>query len=83
MEMDMITSPKSGLNTQLTPMVTAPEQVSALMNLETAIMRLSSIPPARPGISRREQLGILVEQALAAYREYMAGCQISTTIPNQ
>lgn len=43
----------------------------AFENLQTAILRLASKPPIRPGTHARQELGSLVEQALAAYRQYM------------
>jgi hypothetical protein len=79
MEMDTITSRKSELRSQLQVANSPARQDVALMSLETAIMRLSSPLPARPGISRREELNLLVGEALAAYRQYMDYCQIGTT----
>lgn len=43
----------------------------AFENLQTAILRLAFKPPIRPGTHGRQELGSLVEQALAAYRVYM------------
>lgn len=44
---------------------------AALMDLQTAIVRLSCKPLGRPGVQPRQELSALVEQALAAYRKYM------------
>lgn len=44
---------------------------AAFENLQTAILRLASKPPARPGGFARQDFGSLVEQALEAYRQYM------------
>ena len=44
---------------------------AAFENLQTAILRLASKPPARPGSFGRQEIGALVEQALDAYRQYM------------
>ncbi|MEX2143159.1 MAG: hypothetical protein WD740_01070 [Anaerolineales bacterium] len=46
-------------------------QSAALDNLQAAIIRLASQPSVRPGSSAQRDLGVLVEQALSAYREYM------------
>jgi len=49
----------------------ARRQAVALDTLQTAILRLASKPPARPGSFGRQEIGALVEQALDAYRQYM------------
>ncbi len=48
-----------------------PPQEAALQTLQTAIVRLATKPPGRPGNNQRQELNALVEQALEAYREYM------------
>ncbi len=49
----------------------------ALDNLQAAILRLAAKPPLRPGGSGRQELNLLVGQALQAYREYMRTVQNS------
>ncbi|MEX1143641.1 MAG: hypothetical protein WEC16_02285 [Anaerolineales bacterium] len=61
------TSPKA---TRAVPQA-AHRRAAAFDNLQTAILRLASKPPARPGGFDRQELGTLVEQALDAYRQYM------------
>ena len=78
--METITFRKNGMQMRDPTVTNASQHDSALMNLETAIMRLSSRQATQPGVSRREELTLLVEQALAAYREYMDCCQVMRNI---
>jgi hypothetical protein len=49
----------------------SPLQEDALLNLQTAVVRLATKPQVRPGAQQRQELNAMVEQALEAYRKYM------------